>query len=265
VIRLACAALLLGCAGLTWAGDAPLPSLSSAVVAGEVLHANTLEFAGITFRDVNTNPHYAKGDLAFENLEAKAYRGRISGAYAIDLDGEHRVHRCHFDLTGIDLGLLIRSLGSTNEDINGRLDGWFEMVLPIGDSGGITGAGQITISDATLVQMPLLVSFLAGNPSAAKGKDTLTARFQLRDKGVDLLWLRLESPAILLAAQGRIGFDRQLDIEIAPRLPFAMLDKVPLIGPWMAGGLSRLTNNVTRAHLRGDVSQPVLVVNTFGR
>lgn len=254
----------LACAALA-AGDAPLPSMNTTTVDGEVMHANTLEVIGLAFRDITAKPRYAAGRLEFVGIEAKAYRGRAKGWYAIDLLGEPRWHHCSFEVTGVDLATLTRSLGSTNDQLAGRVDGWFEMTLPVGERPGITGRGQIDITDGTLVQLPLLVSFLAGNPAAARGKDRLTARFQLRDGGIDLLWLRLESPAIRLAAQGRIGFDGRLEIEISPRLPFELLRNVPLLGGWAATGLSRLAGSVTRAYVRGHISQPVIVIDAFGR
>jgi len=254
---------LLACAVLR-AGDAPLPALSSTIIDGEVLHANTLEVAGLAFRDVTARPRYAKGLLGFLDIEAKAYRGTVAGWYAIDMAGNNRAHTCRFDITGCDLSTLLRSLGSTNEQLGGRINGWFELRIPIGDE-GISGRGQIDISDASLVQLPLLVNFLAGNPAASRGKDQLTARFQLRDGGIEIIWLRLESPAILLAARGRIAYDGKLEIEIAPRLPFEILSKLPLLGNWAASGLSRLASRVTRAYVRGHYSQPVIVIDAFGR
>jgi hypothetical protein len=257
----------LACAALA-AGDAPLPSMNTTTVDGEVMHANTLEVIGLAFRDITAKPRYGQGKLEFVGIEAKAYRGRATGWYAIDLlpdEREERWHRFGFELVGVDLATLTRSLGSTNDQLAGRVDGWFKMALPVGDRPGISGRGQIDISDGTLVQLPLLVSFLAGNPAAARGKDRLTARFQLRDGGIDLLWLRLESPAIRLAAQGRIGFDGRLEIEISPRLPFELLRNVPLLGSWAATGLSRLTGSVTRAYVRGHISQPVIVIDAFGK
>ena len=255
---------LLACAALA-AGEAQMPSLDTAAIDGDVLHANTLEVAGLAFRDVTAKPRFDKGRLDFLGIEAMAYRGRASGWYSIDLAGTARVHRCSFEVVGLDLATLTRSLGSTNDQLGGRIDGWFEMTLPVGDRVGIAGRGQIDISDATLVQLPLLVSFLAGNPVAARGKDHLSARFRMRDGGIDLLWLRLESPAIRLAAQGRIGFDGRLEIEISPRLPFELLRNVPLLGSWAATGLSRLASRVTRAYVRGHVSQPVIVFDALGR
>jgi hypothetical protein len=261
-------AAMLACA-LVHAGE-ELPSLSTLVINGEVLHANTLEVASLAFRDVTARPRYlynpttTVATLGFLDIQAKAYRGLVSGWYAIELTGERRAHTCRFDVTGGDLATLLRSLGSTNDQLAGQIDGWFEMRLPVAD-GPASGRGQLEISKGSLVQLPLLVNFLAGNPAAARGKDALTARFQLRETGIELLWLRLDSPAIQLAARGRIGYDGKLEIEITPRLAFGIISKVPLFGGWAASGLSRLTSRVTRAYVRGHISQPVIVIDAFGR
>lgn len=272
IVRASCL-LWLVCAVLA-AGEGAMPSMLTTTIDGEVLHANTLEVAGLAFRDVTAKPRYRQGRLEFLGVEAKAYRGRANGWYSIDLlpdsdilrttGREERWHRCSFELTGVDLSTLMRSLGAANDQLAGRVDGWFELALPVGPDDGISGRGQIDISDGTLVQLPLLVTFLAGNPAASRGKDHLTARFRIRDGGVDILWLRLDSPAIQLAAHGRIGFDGRLEIEISPRLPFELLRNVPLLGGWAATGLSRLSG-VTRAYVRGHVSQPVIVIDAFGR
>jgi hypothetical protein len=169
----ALAALLLGIAAS--AGEPGLPAPASAAIDGDVLHANTLEFLGLTFRDVVAKPVYASGRLQFNDLEAKAYRGRVTGSYAIDLTGDRRSHLCDFEFTGLDLATLARSLGATNEQLAGRVDGWLTLEIPIGDPARMKGRGEIRISEGTLVQLPLLVSFLAGNPAAARGKDSLVA------------------------------------------------------------------------------------------
>lgn len=236
--------------------EVALPQATSARIDGEILHANTLEVAGLAFRDVLARPVLADGTVAFTGIEAKAYGGRITGRYVIRYDGPKPVHDCRFEFTGVDLGVLVRSLGAANDQYGGRLDGWFELTIPIGDVAGLRGRGELTVSDGTLVRLPLLVTLLASDPTAAKGKDRLTARFRLRSQRVEILSARLESPAVQLAAEGRIGFDGSLDIQVAPRLPFSGLDKVPLLGPWMAKGLSSLTSRVARASVRGHVSQP---------
>lgn len=255
----------LGLAAALAGGEESAPWLGRLAIDGEILHANTLEVAGLAFRDVNSRPRFAQGTLAFLDLEAKAYRGRVTGWYAIELSGEKRSQRGDFKAVGIDLAVLARSLGVASEQVAGTLDGWLALTIPVGDQGGITGRGEVSIAGGSLVQLPLLVNFLAGNPAGARGQDSLTARFELRDNRIEIKWLRLESPLIRLAARGSIGFDGRLEIEIAPRLPFSLVERVPLIGPIAASGLSRLAGKVARAYVRGHVTEPVVVIDAFGR
>jgi len=261
VIRRWTAGLLLAAA--LAAGDAS-PALSAGRIDGEVLHANTLEVAGLAFRDVTAYPRFADGVLAFTDIEAKAYRGRIAGRYGIQLAGDNRHHRCRFDLAGLDLAVMAKSLGATTEHLGGRIDGWLELAIPVADPDVLRGRGEGSVTDGTLVQLPFMVNLLTGNPAGARGKDSLRFRFEIHDRKVHILWARLESPAVQLAAEGWIGFDGTLNLVVAPRLPFSMIGKVPLFGSWLSGGLSRLAGHVARAYVRGHVSQPVIAINPFG-
>lgn len=252
--------LLLGV--LLRGSEAPLTP-DAARIEGDVLHANTLEVAGLAFRDVNAYPQYADGKLTFANIEAKAYRGRVTGRYAIQLAGA-RVHHCRFDVAGLDLAVMARSLGATTEQLGGDVDGWLQLTIPVGDPDGLRGRGEATVTKGTLVQLPFLVNLLTGNPTAARGKDNLTVRYEIHDRKVHVLFARLDSPVVQLAMEGWIGFDGSLNLVVAPRLPFSVINKAPLIGPWLAGGLSRLAGRVGRAYVRGHVSQPVITINPFG-
>jgi hypothetical protein len=46
--------------------------------------------------------------------------------------------------------------------------------------------------------------------------------------------------------------------------PFDLLRSVPLLGGWAASGLSRLATRVSRAYVRGNITQPVVVFDAFG-
>ncbi len=188
------------------AGDVPLGP-SSVLIDGEVLHANTLEVAGLAFRDVNAYPRFTAGKLAFTGIEAKAYRGRVAGHYDIQLFGEERAHACRFDATGIDLAVMAHSLGAITEQLGGIIDGWLELSIPVGNPDAMRGRGEVTVTKGTLVQLPFLVSLLTGNPTAARGKDNLSLRFEIHDRRINLVFAILDSPAVQLRVEGWIGFD----------------------------------------------------------
>lgn len=257
--------MLLAIAWLAGGEPARRPTLG---IDGEALHANALEIAGFSVRDVLCRPRMEGARLHFEHIEARAYGGRVSGRYAIDLwdeGGRPRTQELYLEAAGLDLTALLHGLGASTDSIEGRLHGWAELTMPAGGAGSWSGRGELEIRDGSLVQLPFLVNFLAGNPAAARGRDRLQARFVVVGGAVRILWLVLDSPALQLSAQGRIGFDGTLDIAVTPRLPFEMVRRLPLIGGVLAGGLGRLTASVTQAVIRGHLRQPVVVFDLLPR
>jgi hypothetical protein len=235
-------------------------------IDGEILHADTLEFAGLTLRDVVARPRLADGVLTFADCQARAYNGSVTGWYAIRLGGPGLPpeHRCHVELANADLAALARSRGSTSQDIAGRISGWFDLVIPADQSDRMTGRGELRITEASLVQLPWLLSLLASDPLSGRGRDQLEARFEIRNGRIELLWAKLTSPAADLTARGSIDFDGNLRLVVAPKLPFRLIDSVPVLGPVLAGGLSHLTSSVSRAVVRGQVSKPVVMPALLG-
>ncbi|MEK7414343.1 MAG: AsmA-like C-terminal region-containing protein [Planctomycetota bacterium] len=230
---------LLSCGRLV--AESALPSFATTSVNGEVLHANTLTIAGMTFRDVTARPVFraATATLLFESIEAKAYRGRIRGTYGIELGAEPHRHHCRFDLEGVDLAVLAPSLGATTDHLAGQVQAWIELDFEAGNLAKTTGRGEITVTKGSLVDFDFLTALLAGDPGATRGTDTLSARFQLKDSAAHLLFLNLDSPSVKLRAAGSIGFDGMLNIRMSPKLSFTVLGALPGIGQ-IAEGLGKL-------------------------
>jgi hypothetical protein len=244
------------------AGEAPLAPR----IDGEVLHADTLEFAGMTLRDVVARPRLADGVLTFADCRAKAYGGTVTGWYAIRIGspGQPPEHRCHLELVDADLATLARANGTTSQDISGRIAGWFELNIPTDQPERMTGRGELRITAASLVQLPLLVSLLASDPLSGRDRDQVEARFEIRAGRIEVLWAKLTSPAADLTARGSIDFDGNLRLVVAPKLPFRLIDSVPVLGPVMAGGLSHLTSSVSRTLIRGQITRPVVIPALLG-
>ncbi|MCS6971268.1 MAG: hypothetical protein RMM29_08985 [Planctomycetota bacterium] len=257
----------LGCIGGLSAGDSA-GRVFRLAIDGDVLHANALEIAGLAFRDIVARPRLRERRLWFEDLAAQAYGGRVRGRYGLDLEPDaagQRAHSLQFEVSGVDLRLLLQSLGaSAAAQVEGRISGSFELTMPL-DGGPCSGRGTIEIADASLVQLPFLVNFLAGNPVAARGRDRLTAIFFVIGESIHVQWLTLDSPVLQLSAHGRIGFDGRLNLVLLPRLPFELVRQLPVLGDLLASGLGRLTGNLSRAVVRGHVRQPVIVFDAFAR
>jgi hypothetical protein len=256
-------ALLAGLPGFaqeTSTDDAPAVSYSTKI-SGEVLHANTLEFAGLAFRDVVATPRYSGQSLSFLDCQATAYGGKVTGS--VELNLATGVYHCHCRISEIDLGTVLSEFGGNNANVTGIVSGWANFDIPARHVAAMTGKGEITVTHGSLVQLPLLANLLVGDPSNSKGKDSASASFEFRVEQISILSGQLNSPACKIAIRGNVGFDGNLHLLLTPWFKFNLVDGVPGLGPIVAPMLSSMSSRVARAILRGQITHPILVINPF--
>ena len=238
-------------------------------VSGEVLHANTVEYWMLTFRDVVTRPELKGRQLTFDRCQGKAYGGMIYGSLMVDLPlpdaGKDAALNYHarFEVAKIDLATLLRQLGGNAEGLDGEMAGWFEFTLSGDHPEGLTGRGELTIRHGSLVQLPVLANLLVGDPGASKGQDRLDARFDMNEGRVNLVFCRLDSPAAKISVAGSIGFDGDLRLNLEPTFANKLTDTIT--GGFATVLLNPLTRRAGRFIVRGQITSPVLVADPFGR
>jgi hypothetical protein len=260
-------ALSVTALGQTWASDAD--PVVSQIINGEVLHANTVEFGLLNFRDVVTHPELRGRRLVFNKCQAKAYGGEVTGWLAVDLPTDEArkdsptTYQAHFEVAKADLSTLLRQLGGNAEGLGGEVDGWVEFTLTSDHPENMTGRGELSVHKASLVQLPLLANLLIGDPSTAKGQDSLQTRFTLGEGRLSLVFARLDSPAAQIAISGRVGYDGDLHLHLEPT--FANKISNALTGGFAATLLNPLTRRAGRFIVRGQITHPVLVSDPFGR
>jgi hypothetical protein len=254
-----------GTAGGTAGGDANGPPSPSYVtrISGEVLHANTLEFAGLAFRDVVAKPLYEGDILDFSDCQATAYGGRVTGSIELNLDTGS--YHCRCEVLDVDLGTVLSEFGGNNAGVTGTVAGRAEFDIPARHPELMTGSGELAVTKASLVQLPLLTNLLIGDPGASRNKDIATARFSFSDGHINIIAGKLSSPACKISFHGTIGFDGDLRVYLIPRFKFDIFESIPGVGGFVADFLGNITSRVARALIRGQVTKPVLIINPFLR
>jgi hypothetical protein len=230
-------------------------------VDGETLHAVSLRTLGLTFSDVVGKPVLAGDELAFTDCTARICGGTATAQARIGLSDQ--VTRLRADLAGVDLAAVIAMLGSSSAGTSGTISGWIELTLPPGGPGAITGEGEVTIAKGDLLRFGAFSSLLVGDPLAKANADTLTTRFSISGGRVQLKGATLRSPGAVVKFRGTIGLDGSLDLVAIPFPEFALLQVVPGIGDAAAWLLGRTSSRLARAVIRGQVGNPVVVINPF--
>lgn len=263
-------ALLLLAAALSAALPAAEADYAPAI-SGEVLHANTLEFGVLSFRDVVARPELHGRKMLFDRCQAKAYGGMVTGWLSIDLPkpdpkggpASAIVYNAHFDLVKADLATLLRQLGGNAENLSGTLNGWIDFSLPADRPDQLSGHGELSITDGSFVQLPVLANLLVGDPGASKGKDRLETRFNLGDGKLSLVFAQIDSPSAKISIFGHIGYDGDLRLSLEPLFANKIADAIT--GGVATFILNPLTRRAARFAVRGQITNPVLVSDPFGK
>ena len=240
-------------------------------IAGEVLHANTLEFGMLNFRDVVARPEMKGRKILFDKCQAKAYGGTVTGWLSIDLPqpdpaggpSSAIIYRGHFELAKADVATLLRQLGGNPENLSGTLNGWLDFNLPADHPEQMNGHGELSLTNGNFVQLPVLANFLVGDPGANKGKDRFDTRFNLGDGKLSLVFAHIDAPAAKISIGGYIGYDGDLQLSLEPL--FANKIANALTGGVATFILNPLTRRAARFAVRGQITNPVLVSDPFGK
>ena len=231
-----------------------------ATISGQVLHANTLEFAHFALTDVSALPRLANRVLTFTNCTATAYGGAVTGTISVDFDND--VETCAFDAKDVDLASLLSGLGASVEGIGGKMTGHLEFTMPSGHPEQIKGQGSVAIKDGSLIELPLIANLLVGDLGTAKGQDGADATFEIKDGLVRFPAATVTLPKAKLLINGTVSLDGDLRLLVIPRVG-SFLDFIPGLGRIFDSMWAFASSRVARAVVRGPLSKPVIVINPF--
>ncbi len=263
---LACGALVAADATSGTEPSSGLPPYS-ARINGEILHANTLEFAGLAFRDVVAKPQFVGATLDFTDCQATAYGGTVTGEIQLNIDTG--TYHCRCEVASVDLGKVLSEFGGNSAGISGVVAGHGEFDIPANHPEQLSGSGELTVSNGSLVQLPLLANLLIGDPSGKKGQDSLVVAFKCINGQIQIKsplsakYSQLKSPACTIDLGGYITFDGDLNIKLDPGFNFGLFQKIPGLGTTIVPLLGKLSKHVARAEIRGQITKPVLIINPF--
>jgi len=230
-------------------------------VEGESLHAVSVRTLGLTFSDVVGKPALSGDSMHFTDCTARLCGGTVKAQITVGLS-DHTA-RLRAEFSGVDLAAIIAMLGSNSAGASGTGSGWIDLTIPPGGPPTIVGRGEFTIARGDLLRFGAFSKLLVGDPLAKDNADLLTSRFEIAGGRVQFKGATLRSPGAVVKFRGTIGLDGRLDLVAIPFPEFALLQVVPGIGDAAAWLLGHTSSRLARAVIRGQIGNPVVVINPF--
>lgn len=244
--------------------DPPAPPPFLSTISGEVIHANTVELPRLTFSDVIAFPVMTGQILRLSDVRALAYGGVVTGTVAVDLRNlAAQIITARMTVTEVDLGLFAAAWSPSAADIAGKINGTIELTIPTDRPEAMTGRGEITVRNGSLVEMSWFASILMGDTGTKRGQDHAVGQFEIAGGQWIINNLHVQFANAQVRMQGTISFDGEMNMQVSPQFG-SFLGLVPLLGRLFDRATGALTSKVARGVLRGPVSKPEWLYRPFG-
>jgi hypothetical protein len=198
------------------------------------------------------------------SLGVEAMGGSMTAEGRIVLDGDARVS---WDLKGMDLRALLASGAPAGQPprMAGKLTSTGSVRAPMADPmAGLSGAGQIDVTEGRLVNIPVFSRLLAAMHStglmANAQRDTFSSPITITPKGVRLDGFDFRTPGVAVRGNGLIGFDATLDLSVNGGPMESVQNR---LGP-LGSLLGKVTDQFVTYRVRGTTAEPRVSVQPLG-
>ena len=200
----------------------------------------------------------AEGNLTIEDLRGRLYGGSMTGDVEVNHGAGAARYACTTSLLNVELADLLnrdRPAGSGAIEVSGRCDAHLFISGEVGDPGSGQGGGRVTIEEARLFRLPLLLRVLnvLGLAAPAEGAlQTASADFYLLGREVNLRDIVLRDPTVAMIGAGRLrGEAYDLDLRLIAVSPQRWF-RLPVLTELLEGTARELVE----IEVQGPLSDP---------
>jgi hypothetical protein len=240
-----------------------VPSASGAALAvdalrigGRPVYADRLILRGVEFTSVTARLVITEGQLRFEDMQAQAYGGTASGTASIDLTNSTVLMDMH--IHDASLAQFLRRFGGWEQPaFDGRIDGRLRLELPDSMATRLSGRGDVTVRDGSLVSVPALAEWFLGRPWGEAGADHLRARLLLTPDRVVISDSYASGRSADVSGRGFITYRGVVEVVVQPSTR-GVTSGIPLLGPAIDTVVGTFTRRLGRLRIDGTVGEPVV-------
>ncbi|MEQ1634427.1 MAG: hypothetical protein ABL997_18745, partial [Planctomycetota bacterium] len=210
--------------------------------------------------------------FSLQNLEFTLHGGNVEGhdptkdalTYVFgDSKGGPGQLSANLDFAGVSLREFLAHCGLTSTPFHGTTTGHIELERLDGfDFVDMKGRGELSVVDGNLGTVPLFTAIYALMAEKNRPRfENLTAKFDVRDRKIDLTDLVLKSPLITLRGGGQMSMEGYLDVAVTTDSFLGGGADMLLLPPV----IQMITSNLVRFHLFGHVRDVQAEQRWFGQ
>jgi hypothetical protein len=154
----------------------------------------------------------------FGNVQASAYQGKVAGSGSILFpQADDNIYEAKEEVSQIDLRQLLEAFHEKKQTTVGRLSGTIGLVGQGKDINTMCGNGRFTVKDSRFIDNMIFSALGRVLRSPIFNDISFTqveGDFALKDGAVHFTELDFRNPMLQMQARGKVGFDRNLDLDL---------------------------------------------------
>ncbi|MFH1553074.1 MAG: hypothetical protein ABID83_05530 [Candidatus Omnitrophota bacterium] len=184
------------------------------------LQASNLKIDNLRVKEIMTKLSLDRGKLDAPFIYGKLYDGALRCGLTMDLIEKNIPYSLSMEISNMDFGSLMRDIDEEGDELYGTLNSNLSIKGYAGIPGSAEGSGKLTISDADLGPMPILMPLLGDMFSAAQNImprlkevniDHASADFDIAARKIMTDNLVFLGEDFYITAEGYMDFDGKLN------------------------------------------------------
>ncbi len=205
---------------------------------------------------------FAPNTFYYDNIQVSAYQGNLTGSGSILFPKGDNIYEAKVEAGQINVNKLLEALREKKQTIVGRLSGTVSVVGEGKDVNKILGSGKFTVQDSRFIDA-VIFKALGGILRSPMFNDIsftqVMGDFTLKNGAIHFSKFDLRNPMLQMQATGKIGFNKQVDLDLHLAFLSAYLGlNIPIVKNIMAV-MEKLGSKIFKFRIVGTLDEPRVI------
>lgn len=205
---------------------------------------------------------FSANTFYYDNIQVSAYQGNLTGSGSILFPKGDNIYEAKVEARQINVNQLLEALREKKESIVGRLSGNMSLVGEGKDVNKIRGSGKFAVQDSRFIDN-IIFKALGGVLRSSMFNDIsftqVMGDFTLKEGAVHFEKFDLRNPMLQMQATGKIGFNKQVDLDLHLAFLSAYLGwNIPIVKNIMAI-IEKFGSKLLKFRIVGTLDEPRVI------